>query len=230
MLGSFGGEIGSADFDLTGVRRGVRFSQNLTPVFWRCVVGNVELLKLVLAGQPLDVGVRVILADALDEIGDQDAAAYQRSAADWVGKLNKGEACVGWLPGPLVEELYLAFVSPESAVTVTADLKTANGRRRVRTLEPFDIVCAVVYAVIDQGGWWPMGGGTVANSYKYPAYRTVCVAARRSDGKVRVSVGVGSARKGASETSPVSFLWKNAGPEAFRRWADHELKTDAVAV
>jgi hypothetical protein len=65
-----------------------------------------------------------------------------------------------------------------------------------------------------------VGGGTVANRYRYPAEQVVFGAVRRSDGTVRIAFGVANAQKGSSLTVPLFGLNKNANAAKFRAWAD----------
>ena len=74
-------------------------------------------------------------------------------------------------------------------------LDVANGRRRRRTLGLGDLLDVVHEAARDE--YDSAGGGTVANSYTYPAIQTVAFAARRDDGAVVLAVGVTSASRGA---------------------------------
>jgi hypothetical protein len=102
---------------------------------------------------------------------------------------------------------------------IAANLGKANGSRRMRTLGESD-VRRVIERAIEIGKWAAVGGGTVANSYAYPALQTVVFAAVRTDGTVRLAIGTVSAKKGASLTNWATGYATNAKPERFREWAD----------
>src|SRR5271166_5003912 len=102
-------------------------------------------------------------------------------------------------------------------------IKQVNGRRRERTLTLADCLYVAVKAMTDPDGWYAMGGGHVAHAYGYPSYQTVCVAAIRTDGTIRIGVAQTSGSKGSSMTTPVTGLTKKAKPEAFKAWADAEM-------
>lgn len=101
---------------------------------------------------------------------------------------------------------------------VRSQLDAANGRRRERTLTLQEIVGAVRRA--RTVGFCVVGGGTVANSYKYPAFQTGCVVAVGSDGRVRVTIGEVSASKGASVSNRLAGLTARATADDYRQWAD----------
>lgn len=111
-------------------------------------------------------------------------------------------------------------LTEEQVETLQADLRRANGRRRTRTLSLASCINCAKAAIDDVEGYSYITGGHVANSYGYRSYTTVCVAAVRSNGTVRISVALSSGSKGSSPTTPVTGLSKNARPEAFREWAD----------
>lgn len=105
-----------------------------------------------------------------------------------------------------------------SVEAIQTALKTANGRRRERTLELNDVLRAVKRARRD--GFASDGGGTVANSYKYPAEQTGCVVAVATNGNLRVAIGVLSARKGASVTNQLAGITARGTADDYRAWAD----------
>lgn len=138
---------------------------------------------------------RLLYADWLEEQGRSAEAANWRAHPHW----------------PIREADYERLRS---------DLAAANGRRRERTLDMSDCVYAAWSAIRLIDGWYACGGATVANAYNYPAVRTVCVAAVRTDGSVRIGVARANAQKGSSLTTPVTGLRVNAPAEQFRNWAD----------
>ncbi len=101
---------------------------------------------------------------------------------------------------------------------ILALLRDANGRRRERTLSYEDVVACVRRA--RKCGWCAVGGGTVANAYKYPAWQTVCFVAVRSDKNIVLRIGLVSARKSSSLTNPFCGLSITASAQQFRDWAD----------
>jgi len=80
-------------------------------------------------------------------------------------------------------------------------LEMANGRRRTRVLTIEDVLYTVARAYKD--GWAVTASNCVANSYNYSACRTVCVAGKRRDNKIRVGIRVGNAKKGSSPITPI---------------------------
>jgi len=96
-------------------------------------------------------------------------------------------------------------------------LAKANGRRSARTIHFDDVIACIRRAATE--GVAVASGGRVANAYKYPAIRTICVAVRRTDGTVRVVVGTADAKKGAGNFGMLG-LRSNSKPEQFTAWAD----------
>lgn len=119
---------------------------------------------------------------------------------------------------PLAARAALCGLSVEQ---LEAMLKAANGRRRSRTLDMDDVMLTILRAALNADQpYQAVGGGTVANAYKYPADQVVFGAVRRSNGTVRIAFAVANAKKGASLTVPLFGLYANAKPEQFRAWAD----------
>lgn len=147
-----------------------------------------------------------VLADALQE---QNESMAREEAVAEEGRVRYAAEAPG----------RIAAAVPDMAA-VEAMLDRANGRRRVRCLSLDAVRRCILKALDDADGWYAVGGDTVANAYKYPADRTICLCAVRTDGTVRVSVGTGNAKKGSSLTNPISGLTIKARPEAFKTWAD----------
>lgn len=172
-------------------------------------------LRKAVADRPGDALARLVYADWLGERGRDTEAVHQRRVAAVLsgdyGQTSSAAALEVW---------------PQICSTprhwLEAELARANGRRRTRTLNANDLTYCTVRA-LNSGDWYARGGGTVANRYGYPAWQTVCVAAVRSDGRVRVGVGVNRAAKGSSLTTVVTGLTAAARPEQFRAWADEEV-------
>lgn len=144
---------------------------------------------------PKDITTRLIFADWLEEQG------------------NTKEAHI-WRVFPTFP------LTPQQIKEVERDLKALNRKRRTRTLSLSDCIYCAHKALIH--GWYAVGGGTVANAYGYRAEQTVCFAAKKSNGWVRIQVDLQNATQGSSLTTPATGLPKNAKPELFRQWADQE--------
>jgi hypothetical protein len=114
-----------------------------------------------------------------------------------------------------------AALCGQTVEQIEAQLKAANGNRRTRTLDLDDVMMAILRAALNADQpYQAVGGGTVANAYRYPAEQVVFGAVRRSDGTVRIAFGVANAQKGSSLTVPLFGLNKNANAAKFRAWAD----------
>lgn len=163
---------------------------------------TVSAMKAAVNQNPLDTVTRLVYADALEEFGNYKESIYQRRFAK---RLEKP------LTDKQIEEL-------------KADLNRANGKRRERTLSLENCIHCAKQALLDEDRWSYVAGGTVANAYKYRSYQTVCVAAVRSNGTVRIGVAVTSGTKGSSPTTPVCGLSKNSDRKAFRAWADNKSR------
>ncbi len=137
---------------------------------------------------PLDITTRLVYADALEESGNWKASRRQRRFAQR-------------LENPLTKK---------QIKQLAADLNLANGKRRERTLSLENCIQCARRALLDKNRWSYASGGTVANAYGYRSYQTVCVAAVRSNGKIRIGVAVTSGTKGSSPTTPVCGLAQNA--------------------
>lgn len=81
-------------------------------------------------------------------------------------------------------------------LAMEAALAEANGRRRVRTLSLASLEFCVREALADDYAF--RAAEVVANAYGYPAIRTACYAAKRSDGAIILAIGIGWASKGAA--------------------------------
>lgn len=105
---------------------------------------------------------------------------------------------------------------------VERQLVRANGNRRARTLTLDQCLNAGVKAL--QEGYAYTAGATVANAYRYPAFRTCCLAARKSNGLVRIAVDYNNARKGCSPITPFvpGFRRGISSPDRIMRWADNQ--------
>jgi uncharacterized protein (TIGR02996 family) len=148
---------------------------------------------------PLDTVTRLVYADALEESGSYKESCYQRRFAQRLEK-------------PLTDK---------QIKQLSLDLDRANGKRRERTLSLENCIHCARSALLDDDRWSYVAGGTVANAYKYRSYQTVCVAAVRSNGTIRIGVAVTSGTKGSSPTTPVCGIAKNADRKVFRTWADN---------
>lgn len=146
---------------------------------------------------PFDADSRLVYADWLEEQGQLANAEYERKFARAL------QVC----------DLKAAFDS----------LAKANGKRRTRILSESDVVDCILSAAQEDGNGYSWDAGTtVANAYRYPAIRTVCVAARRSDGSVKVGIATGNAQKGSSPISPVvpGARRDSTLPDTLSRWAN----------
>jgi len=152
---------------------------------------------------PSNPGHYLILADYLEERGrGKAAAALRRMVAD-------------------PTRLLLMLVQPRCR-NVADQLSRANGSRRVGTIYMDDVIHAIKKAS-EKGYCWT-AGAVVANAYGYPAVRTCCVAARASDGTIRVGIAQGNAQKGSSPITPVCGAGIRRGShhlaDNLRAWAD----------
>lgn len=159
---------------------------------------TVSALQAAIKQNPLDPVTRLIYADALEDSGNSEESSRQRSLA-------------GRLAHPLTDH---------QIKELREALDRANGKRRKRTLKLEDCLYCAKRALLSRDGWSWIAGGTVPLAYGYPSYQTICVAAVRSNGTVRIGVAETSAGRGASPTVPVCGLARNASPEMFRAWAD----------
>lgn len=156
-----------------------------------------------------DVTLQLVCADALVE---DDSMEYE-NALEMVRKLVKNKIAQ---KAARRERRLLRGVKKE---TIISQLKEANGFRRIRTLTYSDVISCIKKARSNKT-WHAIGGGRVANCYKYPAVQTVCVAAVRSDGKIRVAIGTARASKGSSLTNPLTGLTARSSDEDFLQWAN----------
>lgn len=170
------------------------------------ITENVKGMQAAVNQNPFDTVTRLIYADALEEAGNYKESCYQRRFAQRLKK-------------PL---------NDKQIKQLEADLKRANGKRRERTLSLDNCINCARSALLNDERWSYVSGGTVANAYGYRSYQTVCVAAVRSNGTVRIGVAVTSGTKGSSPTTVVCGLNKNASKKAFRDWADNRNKSIAV--
>jgi hypothetical protein len=159
---------------------------------------TVDSLADALKADRHNIDLRLIYADALEDVGNLAAAEHQRRLV----------------------ALYRDPLTANQLHAVEISLAACNGRRRVRTLTLSDVLRCCRAAIVDSDGWHASGGGTVANAYSYPAEQTACLAVVRTDGRLRVEVGRAGAKKGNSLTNPIARLTVAARPEAFRAWAD----------
>jgi uncharacterized protein (TIGR02996 family) len=178
--------------------------------------GHTEFVKAI-EQEPLDPGLHQIFSDWLEEQGRDQEAKRERAIAAY----RKGEVVPTDQYWTVITTLYESLAWVKSRNVIEGLLERVNGRRRTRTLNMRDVMECVVKAARDEEGWHFVGG-TVANAYNYPSRSTVCVAARRTDGKVRMDVAETTGSNERSPTTAVTGLAKNSKPEAFRRWADGE--------
>jgi hypothetical protein len=113
-----------------------------------------------------------------------------------------------------------------SAAAIEAALNAANGRRRERTVTLSEALWACKEARAK--GYAVVGGGSVANSYKYPATQTGFVVAVGSKGQLRWRAGVVSASKGTSVGNQLAGITVRGSVEDWRRWADAATSPTAV--
>lgn len=142
---------------------------------------------------PNDTTPCLVFGDWHEEQGNMESAAYWRRRAQAM-KLS---------------------IRPWSELV--AELDKANGKRRQRLVSREELIGCILDSL---DGVCYVSGGTVTNAYGYPSRQTVCVAVVRSDGKVRCGCAETNANKGASPTTAVCGLAKNAKPEQFVAWAD----------
>jgi hypothetical protein len=118
-------------------------------------------------------------------------------------------------------------------LAIMQTLDAANGKRRMRTLGWGDICEAIREALDDAYAF--RAAETVANAYSYPAVRTACYAARRSDYGVALAIGITSATKGSCpRPRNVAHAITQVRPDSPRvraialRWADSVDHTETV--
>lgn len=183
-------------------------------------ISTVDAMTLVVQANPGDQAAIYALVDAMIESGKSPVAA-KRAANLIVRKaedtLRTPAAWKRWLKG-----------CPTDA-QIEAMLSAANGRRRERTLTLGDVEDAIRRVLVNNLSWKAIGGGTVANAYKYPSQQTSCVIAVRSNGTIRIAIGIVSGNKGTSLTNGVMGLTARATAEQFREWADADLAVTTPA-
>jgi hypothetical protein len=110
-------------------------------------------------------------------------------------------------------------------------LDAANGKRRARTLVWWEVCGVIREALTDAYAF--RAAETVANAYGYPAVRTACYAARRSDGAVALALGTTSATKGSCpRPHNIAHAVTQVRPDNPRvraialRWADSVVETE----
>ena len=167
------------------------------------ITENVKGMQAAVNQNPFDTNTRLVYADALEEAGNYKESIYQRRFAQRLEK-------------PLTDK---------QIKQLEADLGRANGKRRERTLSLENCINCARRALLDDERWFYVAGGTVANAYGYRSYQTVCDAAVRSNGTIRIGVAITSGTKGSSPTTPVCGIAKNSDKKAFRAWADNEHNT-----
>src|SRR5262249_49133354 len=156
-------------------------------------------LEKAIADSLFDAGLRLVFSDWLEEQGKHEEAERERNIAAYI---NSGD--LGSLSGQAMSVLYVLLVEPRSLPEIRAQLERDNGKRREQRLCMYDVMQCVVQAARDDDGWFYCGGGNVGNVYRYPSLSTVCVAAKRTDGKVRVGVAETTGSTGRSPTTPVT--------------------------
>ena len=160
-----------------------------------------------------DVSVAPILADALQEAGYESGTIHAlRSPID-------SYDFAAWILDNLGVSIGTVKADRLAVAACEVHLSRANGRRRTRLLSLSDIAYAVKCAR-QKRTYHTVAGGTVANAYSYPAARTMCVVAIRTDGSIRIGITEGTASKGSSVTNQVCGLTVRATDEQFRAWAD----------
>lgn len=75
-------------------------------------------------------------------------------------------------------------------------LKLANGNRRLRTLELADVQRVLARLPRRPGAFFTDSGGYVPGVYNYRSWATVCLAVRRSDGRIALAIGTTGAKYG----------------------------------
>lgn len=103
-------------------------------------------------------------------------------------------------------------------------LSLANGNRRVRTLDIRDIQRVLSRLPRRPGAFFTDSGGYVPGIYNYRSRTTVCLAVRRSDGRIALAIGTTGARYGHIQrptwlASQIPVLAPNAF-ETILLWAD----------
>lgn len=125
----------------------------------------------------------------------------------------------------------------DEGATLKSLLEEANGSRRVRTLDWAAIRHLIEGATDKHDGWchW-LNGGTVCNSYDYPA-RTTVAAVAQIDGKTYLGIGVGGARSSKGSPSIAWPEWRGLDQaksgrrlEKLRAWVDHHIGTTVIEV
>lgn len=170
-------------------------------------MNTIETLETCITKSPTDETLKLVTADAITEqTGDYEQALIQVNEIAEIALQKRAER----------REKYLLRGTTKQQILV--QLQAANGRRRERTLSYENVLYCVNMA--RKHGWYAVGGGTVANAYKYAAYQTACLVIVRSDKKIVVQIGVVSARKGSSLTNPFCNLTIKASAQQFREWAD----------
>jgi hypothetical protein len=116
-------------------------------------------------------------------------------------------------------------------LAITTTLDAANGKRRVRTLVWEEVCGAIAEALTDSYAF--RAAATVANAYQYPAVRTACYAALRSDGGVALAIGTTYATKGSCpRPRHIAHVVTQVRPDSPRtraialRWADSVVETE----
>lgn len=168
----------------------------------------------------LDDRKHAVYADWLEDQGRQDEAMLRRRLAEWLAGVRNGSSRSRV---PLRAELLLPAIGLSSA-SLAATLAMGNSGREGRLRNEDVIKCAIVAAI--KGHFWLTGRagkgprGTVS----------ACVAARRSDGTVRVLVrriNMNSALRGILpyDTNLVAHQLTGYGgtnPDRWREWAESE--------
>lgn len=75
-------------------------------------------------------------------------------------------------------------------------LELANGRRRVRILTLSDVQLLLSTIERRPGSFRVDSGGAVPGIYNYHSVTTVCLAVRRTDGRITLAIGTTGARQG----------------------------------
>lgn len=177
-------------------------------------MSDAKLLTEAVKANPTDTTTQLVLADALaEQTGDYPQAVEQAKAVADKALATRTKARVRrQIRGTTVE-------------AIEAQLARANGRRRERTLTLDDVLALVAEVRKHRRVWGAIGGGNVANSYKYPASQTGCVIAVRSNGEIRVAIGEVPASKGTSVTNRLCGLVSRGTVRQWRAWADEQEST-----
>lgn len=168
----------------------------------------VTLLEA-LRQQPADDSTASALSDRLQEVGVKPVSAKR-----YVVAVRLRRQPVWQWP----EEARKWLLKGTTADAIQTALDAANGRRKVRTLTLSE--CLETCREARMTGWGAAAGGTVANSYGYPATQTGFVAAVGKSGRLRWAVGEVPASKGTSVTNRLAGLTSRATAEDWQRWAD----------